>query len=70
MDATPQIWIVIKQSTNLELKNQFLAWENVKNSHTHKTDTDSKCSQNGVNSQVADQNDNALGPPKVSLLQA
>ena len=26
MDATTQIWIVIKQSTNLELKNWFLAW--------------------------------------------
>ena len=26
MDATTQIWIVIKQSTNLELKNCFLAW--------------------------------------------
>ena len=26
MDATTQIWIVIKQSTNLELKDWFLAW--------------------------------------------
>ena len=26
---------LIKQSTNLKLKNQFLAWENVKYSHTH-----------------------------------
>ena len=26
MDATTQIWIVIKQSTNLELKTWFLFW--------------------------------------------
>ena len=26
MDATTQIWIVIKQSNNLELKDCFLAW--------------------------------------------
>ena len=26
MNATTQIWIVIKQSTNLELKDCFLGW--------------------------------------------
>ena len=34
------------------------------------TITGSKCSQKGVNSQVDYQNHNALGPPKVSPLQA
>ena len=34
MDATTQIWIVIKQLTDLELKTWFLAQKNVKYSHT------------------------------------
>ena len=71
MDATTQIWIVIKQSTNLELKNWFLAWNEFENSHTlTTTTTGSKNSQKEVNSQVEYQNHNVLGPPKVSPLQA
>ena len=35
MDATTQIWIVIKQTTNLELKDRFWADMNVEDSNTH-----------------------------------
>ena len=34
-DPTTQIWIVMKQSTNLELKDHFKVEMNVKDSHTH-----------------------------------
>ena len=30
LDVSTQIWIVMKQSTNLELKTWFLAWKNVR----------------------------------------
>ena len=35
MDPTAQIWIVMKQSTDLELKGHFKVEMNVKDSHTH-----------------------------------
>ena len=66
-----QIWIVIKQSTNLELNEPVLEWNECERAHTLTTTiTGSKNSQKGVNSQVDYQNHNALGPPKVSPLQA
>ena len=35
MDATTQIWIVMKQSTNLELNEPLLILNECENSHTH-----------------------------------
>ena len=35
MDPTAQIWIVMKQSNNLELKDHFKVEMTVKDSHTH-----------------------------------
>ena len=67
MDATTQIWIVIKQPANLELKNQFLAWENMKYSHTHNNNHRLQMLTKGVNNQVDYQNHNALAPQR-SLL--
>ena len=64
-----QIWIVMKQSTNLELNEHFLGGNECEELLTTTT-TGSKNSQKGVNSQVDNQNHNALGPPKVSHLQA
>ena len=67
-----KIWIVIKQSTHLELNEPVLEWNECERAHTltTTTTTGSKNSQKGVNSQVDYQNHNALGPPKVSPLQA
>ena len=63
-----QIWIVIKQSTNLELNEPVNECERA---HTLTTTTPgSKNSQKGVNSQIDYQNHNALWPPKVSPLEA
>ena len=51
--------------------NQLLGENECERTHTHTTIiTGSKNSQKGVNSQVDYQNRNALGPPKVSPLQA
>ena len=63
-----QIWIVMKQSTNLELNEPIVEWNECEMLTT--TITGSKNSQKGVNSQVDYQNHNALGPAKVSPLQA
>ena len=60
-----QIWIVIKQSTKLELNEPFLVLKECENSHTlTTTTTGSKCSQKGANNQTDYQSHNALGPPK------
>ena len=61
-----QIWIVMKQSTNLKLNEPIVEWNECE---MLTTITGSKNSQQGVNSQVDYQNHNALGPPKVSPLQ-
>ena len=68
MDATTQIWIVITQSTNLELKNQFLAWKECE-ILTLTTTPGSKCSQKEANNQSDYQSHNALSPPMVPSLQ-
>ena len=66
-----KIWIAMKQSTNLELNEPVLSGNECERAHTlTTTTTGSKNSQKGVNSQVDYQNHNALGPPKVSPLQA
>ena len=66
-----QIWIVIKQSTNLELKEPLLVLNESENTHTlTTTTTGSKCSQKEANNQTDYQSHNALGPPKVPSLQA
>ena len=68
-----QIWIVMKQSTNLELNEPLLVlkWENeCERTHTlTTTTTGSKCSQKEANNQTDYQSHNALGPPKVPSLQ-
>ena len=69
MDATTQIWIVITQSTNLELKNQFLAWNECGILTLTTTNPGSKCSQKEANNQSDYQTHNALGPPMVPSLQ-
>ena len=60
MDATTQIWIVIKQSTNLEWNEQF--WSGRTHTLTTTT-TGSKHSQKEANNQTDYQSHNALGPP-------
>ena len=66
-----KIWIAMKQSTNLELKQQLLVLNECENSHTlTTTTTGSKCSQKEANNQTDYQSPNALGPSKVPSLQA
>ena len=66
-----QIWIVMKQSTNLELNEPLLEWNGCERTHTlTTTTTGSKCSQKEANNQTDYQSHNALGPPKVPSLQA
>ena len=67
-----KIWIVMEQSTNLELNmNKVWSENECERAHTlTTTTTGSKNSQKGVNSQVDYQNHNALGPSKVLSLQA
>ena len=66
-----QIWIVMKQSTNLESNEPVLEWNECEKTHTlTTTTTDSKCSQKEANNQTDYQSHNALGPPKVPSLQA
>ena len=62
-----KIWNAIKQSTNLELNEQFF-WSGNECERGHTlttTTTGSKCSQKEANNQTDDQSHNALGPPKV-----
>ena len=48
-----QIWIVIKQSTKLELNEPLLVLNECENSHTlTTTTTGSKCSQKEANNQT------------------
>ena len=69
MDAATQMSFVMKQSTNLKLKTQFLDLNECENTHTlTATTTGSKCSQTEVNSQINIQN-SVLGPTKVACLQ-
>ena len=65
-----QIWIVIKQSTNLELNEPIdEVVMNVKRTHTlTTTTTGSKNSQKEANNQTSNQN-SFLCPPKVPSLQ-
>ena len=66
-----KIWIVMKQSTNLELNEPVLEWNECEKTHTlTTTTTDSKCSQKEANNQTDYQSHNALGSPKVPSLQA
>ena len=66
-----KIWIVIKQSTNVELNEPVLECHKCERAHTlTTTTTGSKNAQKGVNSQVDYQIHSTLGPPKVSPLQA
>ena len=63
-----KIWIVIKQSTNLEL-NQFWSGNECERAHTlTTTTTGSKNSQKEANNQRSNQN-SVLCPPKVPSLQ-
>ena len=60
-----QIWIVKKQSTNLELNEPVLEWNECEKTHTlTTTTTGSKCSQKEANNQTDYQSHNGLGPPK------
>ena len=64
-----KIWIVIKQSTNLELNEPVLEWNECERAHTlTTTTTGSKCSQKEANNQTDYQN-SVLCPPKVPSLQ-
>ena len=64
-----QIWIVIKQSTNLELNEQSLGGNECERTHTlTTTTTSSKNSQKEANNQTSNQN-SVLCPPKVPSLQ-
>ena len=66
-----QIWIVIKQSTNLEINEPIVEWNECEIlTHSQQQSQAPKNSRKGVNSRVDYQNHNALGPPKVSPLQA
>ena len=66
-----QIWIVIKQSTNLELNEPLLVLNECENTHTlTTTTTGSKCSQKEANNQTDYQSHNVLGPPKVPSLHS
>ena len=68
MDATTQIWIVIKQSTNFEL-NEPVSGNECERAHTlTTTTTGSKNSQKEANNQTSNQN-SVLCPPKVPSLQ-
>ena len=63
MDATTQIWIVMKQSTNLELNEPVLEWIECERTHTlTTTTTGSKNSQKEANNQTSNQN-SVLCPP-------
>ena len=64
-----KIWIVIKQSTNLELNELVLEWEWMwKSSHTHNNKYRLQNSQKEANNQTSNQN-NVLCPSKVPSLQ-
>ena len=65
-----QIWIVMKQSTNLELNDPIVEWNECEMLTHSQQQSQAPTTQKGVNSQVDYQNHNALGPPKVSPLQA
>ena len=66
-----KIWIAIKQSTNLELNEPVWSGNECERTHTlTTTTTGSKNSQKEANNQTDYQSHNALGPPKVSSLQA
>ena len=61
----------MKQSTNLELNEPVLEWDECEKTHTLTTTTKgSKCSQKEANNQTHYQSHNTLGPPKVPSLQA
>ena len=65
-----KIWIVIRQSTNLELNEPVLSGNECERAHTlTTTTTGSKNSQKEANNQTDYQSHNALGPPKVPSLQ-
>ena len=71
MDSTTQIWIVMKQSTNLGLNEPTVGLNECEITRTLTTTTKgSKCSQKEANNQTDYQSHNALGPPKVPSLQA
>ena len=58
----------MKQSTNLELNEPVLEWNECEKTHTlTTTTTGSKCSQKEANNQTDYQSHNALGPPKPLL---
>ena len=59
-----QIWIVMKQSTNLELNEPIVEWNECK-LLTHSQQQSQAPKTHKKESTV-----NALGPPKVSTLQA
>ena len=64
-----QIWIVMKQSTNLELNEPFVCGNECERTHTlTTTPTGSKNSQKEANNQTSNQN-SFLCPPKVPSLQ-
>ena len=66
-----QIWIVMKQSTNLELNEPLLVLNECENTHTiTTTSTGSNCLQKDANNQTDYQSHNVLHPPKVPSLQA
>ena len=60
-----QIWIVIKQTTNLELNEPVLEWNECERAHTLTiTTTGSKNSQKEANNQTDYQSHNSLGPQR------
>ena len=60
-----QIWIVMKQSTNLELNEPIVEWNECEMlTHSQHQSQAPKTQKKESNSQVDYQNHNALGPPK------
>ena len=57
-----KVWVVIKQSPNLELKTWFLAWKNVKTHTLTTTTTGSNNLQKEISSQIDNQNQYSVSP--------
>ena len=60
-----QIWIVIKQSTNLELNEQSLGGNECEELRHSQQQPQAPKTQKEANNQTDNQSRNALGPPKV-----
>ena len=66
-----QNWIVMKQSTNLELSEPIIKWYECEMlTHSQQQSQAPKTHKKESTVRLTTKNHNALGPPKVSPLQA